>query len=45
MAITASMVMADMQTIITILMSEHSALEKVGQQQVAQEARTQTLEE
>ena len=42
------MVMADMQTIIAImaiLMSEHSALEKVGQQQVAQEARTQTLEE
>ena len=40
--------MADMQTIIaiiTILMSEHSALEKVSQQQVAQEARTQTLEE
>ena len=39
--------MADMQTIIAImaiLVLEHSALEKVGQQQVAQEARTQTLD-
>ena len=40
--------MADLQIIIAImaiLMSEYSALEKVGQQQVAQDAKTQTLEE